>query len=165
MPRRILYYSNIINFCHSSSSISRRFRWVFSIARGEPTWASIISWECSLTSDEALPLTRFASAVGFRHIACAVGNVQAQNISGNIEYFSICCKSLTRYLHNNTIQDQTKTGSEFPYLSEIHCLSVSKTFNKSQKSCPGRTRTLTGGTRIRSATITPLDNSLFTVQR
>lgn len=27
--------------------------------------------------------------------------------------------------------------------------------------CPGRTRTLTGGTRIRSATITPLDNFLL----
>lgn len=31
------------------------------------------------------------------------------------------------------------------------------------RRCPGRIRTLTGGTRIRSATITPLDNySCFT---
>ena len=32
---------------------------------------------------------------------------------------------------------------------------------RKQTRCPGRTRTLTGGTRIRSATITPLDKSCF----
>ena len=40
---------------HSSSSMSSRLRWVFSMARGEPTCASIISWCSSFTFDAAFP--------------------------------------------------------------------------------------------------------------
>ena len=40
---------------YSSSSMSSRLRCAFSMARGEPTCASIISWEWSLTFEAALP--------------------------------------------------------------------------------------------------------------